>query len=97
MIYIKMLGAERSGASFIGSTLHNNFLKKDIYLVTELGLPYDVPLLGMGDIKSYPKTRYEPPTQKLMRFIRKITRGGVKLTPIVVTKNPYTWYYSIHR
>jgi len=96
MIYIKMFGAERSGVSFIGRTIGDNFFKKDIYCVREFGLPYEIPLLGMGDVKQYPK-RIGKPDRYLVRFIRKIIKEGIKLTPVVITKNPYTWYYSIHR
>ncbi len=96
MIYIKMFGVERAGARFAATLFYRNFRKKDITIVTELGEPHDVPLLDHYGVKEWLRNSQHP-TQKFARFMVKLQRTKLKMVPIIVTKNPYTWYKSIHR
>jgi hypothetical protein len=95
MKYIKMFGTERSGLGFLAELLRLN--ARDITIVTDgLGLRYKPPL-ALGGMKQFLRDNKFHIVKDTARIVRLLENKKDDLIPIVVIKNPYTWYKSISR
>jgi len=89
---IKLFGVERAGVSFIKRLLEQND-QNVVVLEKELGRICDRP---PKDVHSWSKNNPKLFTQDVNRLLLSLRRGE-KLHPIIVIKNPYSWYKSIAR
>ena len=95
--YIKPFGVERSGANFAGELIKQNFNNRRVIVLNEaLGNTYGAPILHKDDIKKWLKSCFKP-TPQIVRVCKGLYNGDIKLTPLIIIKNPYSWSRSIYR
>ena len=95
MKFIKIIGAERSGVGYIAELFRLNTLDATI-LVDELGHRYEPPL-EIGGIRQFLKVNKFYMNKDINRLVKNIAQGKEKISIVVVTKNPYSWYKSMRR
>jgi len=97
VIIIKPYGVERSGIGFAAQVIASNFDSRRVFVLQEeLTNPHGVPILKCDDVKKWMKTYYKL-TPRLVKICKDVYNGNVKLIPLIVTKNPYSWAKSIYR
>lgn len=89
---IKIFGAEVSGTKFLIDLLKLNTTGARI-LDHEMGYKHGIPLT-IEEIQSWFKTEKRP-DQELVRMMRDIGKGKLRLCPIIIIKNPYLWYKDV--
>ena len=95
--YIKPFGVERSGANFAAELIKQNFDPRHVMILNDaLGATHAAPILQKADIKSWLKSSHRP-TPQIVRVCRELCDGRIKLIPLVIIKNPYSWSRSIYR
>lgn len=96
MVYIKMFGAKRSAARFTGKFISTNLDNRRIKFIENTIIDTNGPPVSKSEIEDYIKENSKLKQQDL-RVHNMIKRGKLEIVPIVVIKNPYTWYKSIRR
>jgi len=94
--YIKVFSAERTGSVFTIELLNRNIIGASC-LADEFGWRHGVPQ-NKEQIKIWSRDNpRESATPELVRLKKDIMGGTAKILPVILIKNPYTWYKSIYR
>jgi len=99
--YIKVFGIERSGTLYAIELINKN-LVGTLAFTEEFGDRHKMPLdLYIKTVKKWwLKNRKQDRkllTSGVVRLVPELASHRNKIYPIVIIKNPYTWYKSIHR
>ena len=95
MKYFKVFGAERTGTMYLKAILDENIENINVF-VNAFGSRHEPPLDANG-AAAWTARNKRIADKGATRLLLKVSQGWIKLNPIVIIKDPYTWYKSIKR
>jgi len=93
MKYIKTFGKERTGTRYLRFMVEKNFQDVDVLAFT-LGNKHGAPL-SFEDMAIGKWHRPKVDVKRVSKICNDIIKNGYKIHPIILIKNPYSWYLSI--
>jgi len=95
MKYFKIFGVERVGTLYLKALFDENI--KGVYMMMRAFGSRHNPPLTSDQLRQWVVKNRRYAGNDIVRLLTKMTRGKVKIHPIVVIKDPYIWYKSINR